>query len=52
MVIQSCVTHYQRIMKHEGTISTLPHIVTSNLEHGSVLGTTKTLVDNGEIGIN
>ena len=30
----------------------LPHIVTSNLEHGSVLRTAQELADNGEIGKN
>lgn len=37
-------------MKQEGTITILPHIVTSNLEHGSILKTTQSLADDGEIG--
>ena len=50
MVIHSCVTDYQKMMKKEGRMNTLPHIVTSNLEHGSVLGTVRCLADDGEIG--
>ena len=36
-------------MKQEGSINTIPHIVTSNLEHGSVSKTTQNLADDGEI---
>ena len=50
MVIHSCVTHHRRLMKQEGTVTTLPHIVTSNLEHGSISKTTQSLADDGEIG--
>ena len=50
MVIHSCVTHHQRLMKREGTPTVLPHIVTSNLEHGSISKTTQSLFDDGEIG--
>ena len=37
-------------MKREGTPTVLPHIVTSNLEHGSISKTTQSLFDDGEIG--
>ena len=50
MVIHSCVTHHRRLMKQEGTVTTLPHIVTSNLEHGSISKTTQSLADDGKIG--
>lgn len=50
MVIQSCVTHHRKLMKQEGTSTILPHIVTSNLEHGSVLKTAQNLADDGIIG--
>lgn len=49
MVIQSCVTHHRKLMKQEGTSTILPHIVTSNLEHGSVLKTARNLADDGII---
>lgn len=37
-------------MKQDGTIATLPHIITSNLEHGSISKATQSLADDGEIG--
>jgi len=48
-VLRSCVRHHQRSSKEKGT-AMLPHIVTSNLEHGSVRRTAQDLADNGEIG--
>jgi len=43
------VRHHQHLSREEGT-TMLPHIVTSNLEHGSVIRTARDLADNGEIG--
>ena len=49
LVFNSCIEHYRRLYPKSDQ---LPHIVTSNLEHDSVMLTVEEMRANGKIGLN